>query len=123
MLATYTYDPLSRRTNLAYPHASAGYSYSPAGNLLTLNHSIVGTGTVPQYTLGYTAAHKLNSEASSQSSYLWQPAATGNDTYAAANDTESVSILDTGGQLGTKLQLRHERQHDRRHRQRSALDL
>ena len=85
-LATYAYDALSRRTNLAYPHGAAvAYSYSAAGDLATLNHSITGSGTVPQYTLGYNPTHQLASEASSQSSYVWQPAAAGTDNYATVN--------------------------------------
>ena len=62
------------------------YSYSPAGDLLTLDPSMAGTGTVPQFALGYTAAHQLNSEASSQTSYVWQPTTNGTDAYAAANN-------------------------------------
>ena len=66
-------DPMSRRKNLAYPNASMAYTYSDASDPLTLNHTIAGTGTVPNYTLGFTAAHQLNSEVSSQSSYVSLP--------------------------------------------------
>ncbi len=85
-LATYTYDAMARRTNLAYPHASVAYTYSDAGDLQTLNHSISGTtGTVPHYTLSYTPAHQLSDEASSDPTYVWQAATLGTDAYATPN--------------------------------------
>jgi RHS repeat-associated protein len=85
-LATYTYDAMSRRTNLAFDGGGAmAYTYTDAGDLLTLNQSLPGTGTVPNYTLGYTNAHQLDSETSSQASYVWQPAAVATDAYTAAN--------------------------------------
>jgi RHS repeat-associated protein len=85
-LATYTYDPLSRRTNLAFDGGGAmAYTYSPGSDLLTLDHSIPGTGSVPHYTLTYTSAHQLLSEASSDSTYVWQPSAATTDSYTAAN--------------------------------------
>jgi RHS repeat-associated protein len=84
-LATYGYDTLSRRTSLAYRSVmSSSYTYTNAGDLTALNLTTT-TGTVPNYTLGYTHAHELNSEATSQPSYVWQPAATGRDNYTAVN--------------------------------------
>src|SRR5262249_6708455 len=86
LLATYDYDPLSRRTGVTYPNAGMTYSYTNASDLITLNHSHAGTGTVPNYTLTYTNAHELFTEASSDPSYVWQPSAAAVDTYAAANN-------------------------------------
>ena len=85
ILASYAYDAMSRRTNLAYPQASMSYTYSDADDLLTLNHSIAGAGAVPHYTLTYTGAHQLFTEASSDPTYVWQPAAASTDNYTAAN--------------------------------------
>jgi RHS repeat-associated protein len=99
-LATYTYYAMGWRKNLAYPNASMAYAYSDAGDLLTLNHTIVGTGIVPNYTLGFTAAHQMNSEASSQSSYVWQPTVANTDTYAAANKLNQYTALNSGTASG-----------------------
>jgi len=85
-LVTYTYDAMSRRMNLAYPAAAMAYTYSDGGDLLTLNHSHSGTGTAPNYTLTFTPAHQLWTEASSESTYVWQPApVAASDSYTAAN--------------------------------------
>ncbi|HEY2068947.1 MAG TPA: RHS repeat-associated core domain-containing protein, partial [Rhizomicrobium sp.] len=86
-LATYTYDAMSRRTSVAYlGGASMNYVlYSDAGDLKTLNET-AASGTVPNFTLTYTAAHQLQSEASSQSSYVWQPSTTSaTDSYTPTN--------------------------------------
>ncbi|HEY2070401.1 MAG TPA: RHS repeat-associated core domain-containing protein [Rhizomicrobium sp.] len=87
-LATYTYDPLSRRTSLTYLGGAAmSYaSYSNAGDLKSLNET-AASGIVPNFTLTYTSAHQLNSEASSQPSYVWQPSTTpAADIYTPANN-------------------------------------
>jgi YD repeat-containing protein len=84
LLATYTYDYQSRRTNLAYGNgASIAYSYTNAGDVLTLNHDMSGTSNDPHYTFTYTAAHQLGSEAISDSDYVWQPASTASASYSA----------------------------------------
>jgi hypothetical protein len=87
-LATYSYDTLSRRTNLAYGNdasiASQPNGYSAAGDLLVLNHSFVGSSG-PSYSFAYTPAHQLNSETISDATYRWQPAASGTNSYATAN--------------------------------------
>ena len=103
-LATYTYDPMSRRKNLAYPNASMAYSYSPAGDLLTLNHTIAGTGTVPAYTLGYTPAHQLTSEASSQASYTYQPATVATDNYGTPNSLNQYKTINSAPATGEDCQ-------------------
>jgi RHS repeat-associated protein len=83
----YQYDPLSRRTNLNFRAgvATSSYGYTNAGDLLTLDLTTT-SGVVPNYTLTYTNAHQLLSEASSQSSYVWEPAAAGTDNYGTANN-------------------------------------
>jgi len=70
VLATYAYDPLSRRTNLAYGNTAAvAYTYTNAGDLLTLNHNMSGTSNDPHYSFAYTNAHQLASEANSDGPY------------------------------------------------------
>ncbi|HTS15963.1 MAG TPA: RHS repeat domain-containing protein, partial [Verrucomicrobiae bacterium] len=65
-LATYSYDTLSRRTNVTFQGGgNMAYVYTPAGDLTALNDTVPGTGSVPHFTLGYTPAHQLASEASS----------------------------------------------------------
>jgi RHS repeat-associated protein len=86
--ATYTYDALSRRKNVTYGFGSKmDYTYTPAGDLQTLNHTMVGS--TPQYTFQYTNAHQLWTEAVSDPagglSYEWQPSAAATDSYAAPN--------------------------------------
>ncbi|HEY1632399.1 MAG TPA: RHS repeat-associated core domain-containing protein [Rhizomicrobium sp.] len=93
VLATYTNDAMSRRTSLAYPHANMAYTYSDGDDLLTLNHTIAGTGAVPSYTLTYTGAHQLLTEASSNSTFVWQPAAAHTDTYSAANTLNQYTTI------------------------------
>jgi RHS repeat-associated protein len=97
LLATYQYDPLSRRQNLAYGNgASMAYTYFPSGDLQTLTHAMPTTG--PAYTFGYTDAHQLQSEAVTDSSYSWEPPANGTDTYAAANSLNQYpSFTPSGG--------------------------
>jgi len=91
-VATFTYDALSRRKTLAYPHASSAYSYSPAGDLTALAHT-VASGTVPAYTLGYSPAHQLASEASSQSSYNYAPATVATDSYGTPNSLNQYKTI------------------------------
>ena len=86
-LATYTYDPYSRPTNLGYGNgASIAYTYTPGSDLLTLTDGFVTTTKNSGYTLGYTNAHQLTSEAYSNSNYdFGPPSTTGTASYTAAN--------------------------------------
>jgi RHS repeat-associated protein len=83
---SYQYDPLSRRTSLNFRAGvmTSAYTYTDAGDLTALNLTTT-TGVIPNYTLAYTNAHQLSSETSSQSTYVWQPPATGTDAYTAVN--------------------------------------
>ncbi|HEY2033150.1 MAG TPA: RHS repeat-associated core domain-containing protein [Rhizomicrobium sp.] len=85
-LATYGYDTLSRRTNLLYGNgASMAYTYSPAGDLRTLNHDMAGSSNDPHFTYQYTNAHQLYTETVSDADYLWQPAANASTSYTPNN--------------------------------------
>jgi len=53
---------------------------------------------VPQYTLGYTGAHQLQTESSSASSYVWQPGANALVPFAAVNN---LNQYPSWGGLGT----------------------
>ncbi len=97
LLATYTYDTLSRRKTLTYPNGTAvNYSYSNAGDLLTLNHTPGGS---PHYTFQYTNAHELFTEANTNASYVWQPSTNSSTTYTPNNLNQYTAIgtQTTGG--------------------------
>src|SRR5215469_14408519 len=91
LLATYTYDDYSRRKTLTYAgsaNASMSYTYTNAGDLLSLAIDMVGTGNDNTWTLQYTPAHQLSSDAPSNTAWLWQkPTCTSSctDTYTAVN--------------------------------------
>lgn len=89
-LATYAYDPLSRRTSLTYGNGAAvAYAYTDAGDLTTLSHDLDGSGTTNDvtFTYTYTNAHQLNDTAYSNTLYRWQPrfSDVGTEGYTAAN--------------------------------------
>lgn len=102
-LATYSYNPLSRRINLAYGSGAAtAYSYSNAGDLLTLAHTIAGTSNNPLYTFTHWANHQLNTETISDSTYRWSPAVTGTDLYTAANSLNQYPSIKPQGAPGLR---------------------
>ncbi len=85
-LASYSYDPLSRRTSLSYNGgtSSIAYSYSDAGDLLTLGNAL-GGGAGVNYTATYTPAHQLASQGADNGAYVWNAPATSSDSYATVN--------------------------------------
>jgi YD repeat-containing protein len=76
------------------------YGYDTAGRMTSVSTAIPGTGTVPGYTLGYTPAHQLNSEVTSQSSYVWQPATIATDNYGTPNSLNQYKTLNGAAQNG-----------------------
>ncbi|MBV8977167.1 MAG: hypothetical protein JO261_02935 [Alphaproteobacteria bacterium] len=104
LLATYQYDTLSRRLNLLYGNgASMAYSYSPAGDVLTLNHDMAGTGDDPHFTFTYSGAHQLASETNSDPDYApLQPAGAGTDNYAAVNTLNQYPSITPQGAPGAR---------------------
>jgi YD repeat-containing protein len=91
LLATYIYDPLSRRTSLVYGNgASQGFTYSTQGDLLTLASTMTGASNTTTNT--FTKAHQLASEAASNAAWAYVPAAFQTTNYAAANNLISTSI-------------------------------
>jgi len=97
LLATYTYDTLSRRKTLTYPNGTAvNYSYSNAGDLLTLNHTPGGS---PHYTFTYTNAHELFTEDNTNATFVWQPTTNSSTAYTPNNLNQYTAIgtQTTGG--------------------------
>ncbi len=95
-LATYAYDPLSRRQSVTYLNAaSMAYTYTGAGDLLTLNHDTNLGANDPHYTFTYTAAHELLTEANSDTDYVWQPSVGAATTYTANNLNEYATVNGT----------------------------
>jgi RHS repeat-associated protein len=106
-LATYTYDPYSRRTNLAYgASASMAYTYTPASDLTSLTLAMAGTANDNAWTLGYSNAHQLASEAASITAYKWQPACATSpctDAYATVNTLNQYpTVTPSGGSAQTQ---------------------
>jgi RHS repeat-associated protein len=98
-LATYAYDAMSRRTGLTYGNtASLAYTYSDAGDLLTLLNDFTNNTKNVSYTLGYSPDHQLASEANSQSTYVWQPGLSGGtDSYATVNAVNQYGSMTPAG--------------------------
>ena len=73
-LAHYAYDAASRRTALTYGNtAHAAYGYAANNDLTSLTQSFVGS--VVTLTYGYNKVHQRISNAPSDASYLYHPAA------------------------------------------------
>jgi RHS repeat-associated protein len=99
VLASYSYDTLSRRLGLTYAGGTPGavsYGYSLAGDLLGLSNTVGGGTYNVAYTLGYTDAHQLTRETTSNSAFLWQPGAFATTSYAAANNLNQYPNVTAG---------------------------
>jgi RHS repeat-associated protein len=76
VLATYVYDPLSRRQSLSRGNGtSTGYGYDLASRLKSLNQDVAGTSLDISLGFGYTLASQLQTRTNTNSSYDWAPAA------------------------------------------------
>ncbi|MBP6014642.1 MAG: hypothetical protein KBA31_20610 [Alphaproteobacteria bacterium] len=95
VLATYVYDPLSRRTSLVYGNGTAqGYTYSTQGDLLTLANTLSGTANT--YTNTFTKAHQLASETASNAAWSYVPATFQTTAYRAANNLNQYVNITVG---------------------------
>ncbi len=95
LLATYLYDPLSRRTNLIYGNGTTqGYTYSTQGDLLTLAHSL--TGQAATYTNSFTKARQLATETVSNAAWQYLPAVFETTTYSPANNLNQYVAVTQG---------------------------
>ncbi|MEI9889149.1 MAG: hypothetical protein WDN08_22120 [Rhizomicrobium sp.] len=108
-LAAYAYDPLSRRTGVTYNGGTSAmaYTYTDAGDLLTLTDDLAGTASDVTFTDTYTNAHQLASEATSNAAYSYTTAATPT-AYAAVNTLNQYTTVggnaltwDLNGNLAT----------------------
>ncbi len=104
-LATYAYDNFSRRSGVTYANnASMSYGYTTAGDLTSLAIQMAGTGNDVTYTLGYTAAHELNSDTTSPAKFVWYPGTTGGtDAYGSPNNLNQYPNVTFAGQSKQKL--------------------
>ena len=90
LLASYSYDPLSRRTGVARGNGtSTTYGYDAASRLTSLAQVMASGGTSGNvsWTLGYTNANQLSSQANSNDAYDWlnHPTATVSKTFDGLN--------------------------------------
>jgi hypothetical protein len=101
VLATYVWDPLSRRTSLAYGNGTTqSYSYSKAGDLETHTHTITGNSNT--WTNSYTKAHQLLSEAASNAAWVFQPAVNETTSYSQANNlNQYVTVTHASNPMST----------------------
>ncbi|MFN9780432.1 MAG: RHS repeat domain-containing protein [Alphaproteobacteria bacterium] len=84
VLATYVHDPLSRRTSLVYGNGTTqSYAWSQAGDLTGRAHTLSGTANT--WTLGYSKAHQLVSEAASNAAWGHVASVDETTSYGAAN--------------------------------------
>jgi RHS repeat-associated protein len=101
VLATYVWDPLSRRASLAYGNGTTqSYSYSKAGDLETHTHTITGNSNT--WTNSYTKAHQLLSEAASNAAWVFQPAVNETTSYGSANNlNQYVTVIHAANPMAT----------------------
>jgi RHS repeat-associated protein len=101
VLATYVWDPLSRRASLAYGNGTTqSYSYSKAGDLESHTHTITGNSNT--WTNSYTKAHQLLSEAASNAAWVFQPAVIETTSYGSANNlNQYVTVTHAANPMAT----------------------
>jgi len=87
-LVTYSYDPLSRRTqNLFGNSTSTAYAYDAYSGVSSIAHTFVGTGAQAGVTMTYTRdyAEQRTEDAASVTTYMYHPPAAGTTTYTPNN--------------------------------------
>ena len=83
LLATYSYDPLSRRTNLTRGNAtSTAFGFDLASRLTSMNHDLGGTTHDAVFSYNWTVASQLARRQSTNGLLSGWPVAARNDTYA-----------------------------------------
>jgi RHS repeat-associated protein len=99
LLATYQYDALSRRTNLAYAGGSGATitypSYSNAGDLKTLVHDLNGSANDNTFTYSYTDAHQTQTAATTNAAWFWEPPADNATSYTPNNLNQYATVAGT----------------------------
>jgi RHS repeat-associated protein len=104
LLASYTYDTQSRRTNITYGNTTqvqtpSPASYSAAGDLLSLAHVFPTTSNNNKFSYSYTDAHQTQTIAASNSAWFWQPSTNSSTGYTpnALNQYSAIGSQTTGG--------------------------
>jgi len=70
VLATYTYDALSRKHDVAWGNTTqTGFGYDAASRLMSLNHNLAATAQDVTWGFQYTAASQLQVRTNSNSNY------------------------------------------------------
>ncbi|MGH8129704.1 MAG: hypothetical protein ACRES3_02500 [Steroidobacteraceae bacterium] len=72
VLATYVYDPLSRRTSVTRGNAAnSALNYDLASRLISLNHNLASTAHDVTFALSYTPAGQLLNRTQANALYAW----------------------------------------------------
>ncbi len=83
---SFSYDPLSRRTNMAFSSGgSAAYDWQLNDDLTGLTNNFVGSNLAVTY--GFNAVHQITSQNFSDDQYSWHPGAAGTLAYDPATST------------------------------------
>jgi RHS repeat-associated protein len=92
VLATYAYDPMSRRTGVTRGNAAnTSLAYDWASRLLSMNQDLASTTHDVTFGLGYTSAGQRSSRSFANAAYVWTPP-TANRTYVVDGLNRYVSI-------------------------------
>jgi YD repeat-containing protein len=95
VLATYVHDPLSRRASLVYGNGTTqAYNWSQAGDLTVHTHTLSGTANI--WTLGYSKAHQLVSEAASNAAWGYVAGVDETTSYGPANSLNQYVTVTQG---------------------------
>ncbi len=90
-LATYTYDALSQRTNLAYRNGtSVAYTFEADSDLATLNHNFAGSTLT--HAFGYNNVHQMVSKTVGDALYQWQSGTNDTQSYTVNNLNQYASV-------------------------------
>ncbi len=95
VLASFTYDPLSRRTGSAMGNGTSNSAtYSTGSDLLTLVNAFVGSSVT--HTLTFTPTHRLATETVSNAAWEFAPATYETTAYATANTLNQYTQVTKG---------------------------
>lgn len=84
LLASYTWDQLSRRSVITYGNnTTATYGYAANDDLTSIAHQLKASSVT--FTYGYNLAAQRTSQQVSDDRHLWKPAANENLSYGTAN--------------------------------------
>ncbi len=108
VLASVSYDALSRRQNITYANgASASYAYTKRGDLTDHDWDLAGTVNDAAYDFAYNGVGQLTSKTVSLSSLVWTPGANSLDAYAVnglnqyTDITGASPVYDPNGNITT----------------------